>query len=89
MTTLSMTATSEMRGERLDRALARHFGDLSRARLQALIREGAARLGERRITDPSLKLRGGETWLHKAGEIVDDRTETAAGAEVIRPEGDA
>jgi amino acid transporter len=36
-----------------------------------------------------LKLRGGETWLHKAGEIVDDRTETAAGAEVIRPEGDA
>lgn len=33
-----------------------------------------------------LKLRGGETWLHKAGEIVDDRTETAVGAEVIRGE---
>ncbi len=33
-----------------------------------------------------LKLRGGETWLSKAGEIVDDRTETAAGAEVIREE---
>jgi hypothetical protein len=32
-----------------------------------------------------LKLRGGETWLHKAGEIIDDRTETAVGAEVIRP----
>jgi amino acid transporter len=34
-----------------------------------------------------LRLRGGETWLHKAGEIVDDRTETAVGAEVIRGEG--
>jgi hypothetical protein len=33
-----------------------------------------------------LKLRGGETWLHKAGEIIDDRTETAVGAEVIRGE---
>jgi 23S rRNA pseudouridine1911/1915/1917 synthase len=49
-----------MRGERLDRALARHFADLSRARLQALIREGAARLGELAVTDPSVKLRGGE-----------------------------
>jgi hypothetical protein len=35
-----------------------------------------------------LKLRGGETWLDKAGEIVDDRTETAVGAEVIRGEAD-
>jgi 23S rRNA pseudouridine1911/1915/1917 synthase len=61
MTTLSMTVTPEMRGERLDRALARHFADLSRARLQALIREGAARLGGLAITDPSVKLRGGET----------------------------
>jgi 23S rRNA pseudouridine1911/1915/1917 synthase len=63
MTTLSMTATSDMRGERLDRALARHFGELSRARLQALIREGAARLGDLPVTDPSLKLRGGETVI--------------------------
>jgi 23S rRNA pseudouridine1911/1915/1917 synthase len=61
MTTLTMTATPEMRGERLDRALARHFDDLSRARLQALIREGATRIGGDAVTDPSLKLRGGET----------------------------
>ncbi|MFI5011444.1 MAG: RluA family pseudouridine synthase [Hyphomicrobiales bacterium] len=60
MTTLSMTAAAAMRGERLDRALAQHFGDLSRARLQALIREGAVRIGEIAVTDPSLKLRGGE-----------------------------
>jgi len=32
-----------------------------------------------------LKLRGGEEWLQKAGEIIDNRTETAEGTEVIRP----
>ena len=32
-----------------------------------------------------LKLRGGEEWLQKAGEIIDNRTETAEGVEVIRP----
>jgi amino acid transporter len=31
-----------------------------------------------------LKVRGGETWLQKAGEIVDGRTETAEGPEVTR-----
>jgi 23S rRNA pseudouridine1911/1915/1917 synthase len=46
-------------GERLDRVLARAFPDLSRSRLQALIREGRVRLGEGAIRDPSLKLRGG------------------------------
>ncbi|SEE49241.1 23S rRNA pseudouridine1911/1915/1917 synthase [Rhizobiales bacterium GAS191] len=71
MNSLSMTATSEMRGERLDRALARHFVDLSRARLQALIREGAARIGEAAVTDPSLKLRGGETVTLAIPEPVD------------------
>ncbi len=60
MTLLSMIATDDMRGERLDRALARNFADFSRARLQALIREGAVRIGDIAVTDPSLKLRGGE-----------------------------
>jgi 23S rRNA pseudouridine1911/1915/1917 synthase len=60
MTVLSMIATEESRGERLDRALARNFADFSRARLQALIREGVVRIGEIATTDPSLKLRGGE-----------------------------
>ncbi len=46
MTVLSMIASEDMRGERLDRVLARHFADLSRARLQALIRDGAVRIGE-------------------------------------------
>ena len=77
MTVLSMIATEEARGERLDRALARNFADFSRARLQALIREGAVRIGEAAITDPSLKLRGGENdrARHPAG-----RAFRAAGA---------
>jgi len=66
-----MTATSDMRGERIDRALARHFVDLSRARLQALIRAGAARIGEAQVTDPSLKLRGGETVTLAIPDLVD------------------
>jgi 23S rRNA pseudouridine1911/1915/1917 synthase len=60
MKILSMAATAEMHGERLDRALTRHFGDFSRARLQALIRGGGASIGGLAVTDPSLKLRGGE-----------------------------
>jgi 23S rRNA pseudouridine1911/1915/1917 synthase len=71
MDPLLMTATSEMRGERLDRALARHFVDFSRARLQALIREGAARIGETAVTDPSLKLRGGEIVTLAIPEPID------------------
>jgi len=66
-----MTATPDMKGERLDRALARHFVDLSRARLQALIRAGAARIGEAQVTDPSLKLRGGETVTLAIPDLVD------------------
>jgi 23S rRNA pseudouridine1911/1915/1917 synthase len=60
MTVLLMTAPGQARGERLDRVLARNFPDFSRARLQALIREGAVRIGEVATSDPSLKLRGGE-----------------------------
>ncbi len=46
-------------GERLDRVLARGFPDLSRSRLQALIREGRVTLDGRPAGDPSLKVPGG------------------------------
>jgi len=36
-----------------------------------------------------LKVRGGETWLQKAGEIIDSHTVTAEGAETIADTGDA
>jgi amino acid transporter len=35
-----------------------------------------------------LKVRGGETWLQKAGEIIDSQTVTAEGAETITDDGD-
>jgi len=45
--------------ERLDRMLARAFPDLSRSRLQALIREGRVSLSGAVVRDPSLKAAGG------------------------------
>jgi 23S rRNA pseudouridine1911/1915/1917 synthase len=61
MITLSMSVTPDMLGERLDRALARRFSELSRARLQGLIRGGAVRVGETNIKDPAFRMRVGET----------------------------
>jgi 23S rRNA pseudouridine1911/1915/1917 synthase len=49
----------EEAGVRLDRWLAAHLGELSRARLQALIEQGLVRVdGE--VRRPALRLRGGE-----------------------------
>ncbi len=42
--------------ERLDRVLARTFTDLSRSRLQALVRDGHVRVGEAIIREPSAKV---------------------------------
>ena len=61
MITLSMSTSPDMLGERLDRALARCFTDLSRARLQALIRAGAVSVGETNVTDPAFRMRVRET----------------------------
>ncbi|MGY2052508.1 RluA family pseudouridine synthase [Methylobacterium sp. JK268] len=46
--------------ERLDRALARTWPDLSRSRLQALIREGSVQLDGAEIRDASAKVGGGQ-----------------------------
>ncbi len=46
-------------GQRLDKALAPLFPDLSRARLQALIGEGRVTLGGEPVTDASRKARAG------------------------------
>ena len=47
-------------GLRLDRVLAARLGDLSRSRLQALIRAGNVSLGARPVTDPGRRLKAGE-----------------------------
>jgi 23S rRNA pseudouridine1911/1915/1917 synthase len=52
----------EQAGERLDRFLAATVPDLSRSRLQALIRAGAVMSGERTISDPGQRVKPGETY---------------------------
>ncbi len=56
-----LAVTSETAGERLDRLLARHASELSRARVQALIRAGHARIGDRVIEDPNHRVNAGDT----------------------------
>jgi 23S rRNA pseudouridine1911/1915/1917 synthase len=46
-------------GERLDRVLASHFADISRARLQALIAEGRLSIDGKVVTDGKHKARAG------------------------------
>lgn len=50
---------AEDKGVRLDRVLARHLPDLSRSRLQGLIRDGRVDVGGRTITDPGAKVDAG------------------------------
>jgi 23S rRNA pseudouridine1911/1915/1917 synthase len=45
--------------DRLDRVLARAWSDLSRSRLQALIRQGHAKVCDVRVTDPAVKVAPG------------------------------
>jgi 23S rRNA pseudouridine1911/1915/1917 synthase len=49
-------------GWRLDRALAAAVPTLSRERLKALIRSGALETSNAAVRDPTLKVRGGETF---------------------------
>jgi 23S rRNA pseudouridine1911/1915/1917 synthase len=50
-------------GERLDRVLARHVGELSRSRLKVLIEAGAVDVDARTIRDPSHHVNSGATIL--------------------------
>lgn len=49
-------------GERLDKALAAGLPGLSRSRLRALLEQGCVREGGRTITDPSLRVKSGQTF---------------------------
>ncbi len=55
----SATLDADAEGTRFDRALAAIFPDLSRSRLQALIREGAVRCDGAALLDPSRKVAAG------------------------------
>ena len=56
---ITMTVSADAAGQRLDQFLAAQLPDLSRARVQQLLREGEA-LVNGSPAKPSLKLRGGE-----------------------------
>ena len=61
--TIVMAAAAESdSGLRLDRLLAAKLGDLSRSRLQTLIRGGAVTCGGRTIGDPGLRVKPGEVY---------------------------
>ncbi|HTM80010.1 RluA family pseudouridine synthase [Asticcacaulis sp.] len=61
--TLTADVDDDESGERLDRVLAGHFADLSRARLQALIAEGRLSIDGKVITDGKHKARAGAYTL--------------------------
>jgi 23S rRNA pseudouridine1911/1915/1917 synthase len=60
--TEALTAAAGDAGQRLDRFLVEHLPDLSRARLQALIRAGAVTRDGHVEPDPGRRVRRGETY---------------------------
>ena len=57
---LDATVEAAEAGERLDRVLARRFGDLSRTRLKQLVMEGRVSVDGATITNPSLRVKPGQ-----------------------------
>ncbi|MGB0784581.1 MAG: RluA family pseudouridine synthase [Alphaproteobacteria bacterium] len=57
--------------DRLDKAAASIFGHLSRARLKALIEDGAVRLENKIVTSPKLKVRLGQAITLEEPEVAD------------------
>jgi 23S rRNA pseudouridine1911/1915/1917 synthase len=58
----SLTAAPADAGQRLDRFLARHLPDMSRSRLQALIRAGAVALAGSAVLELGRRVKAGETY---------------------------
>ena len=56
------TVGAEEAGERLDRFLAARLDGLSRSRIKALIEDGAVTAGGATISDPSLRVKAGQTF---------------------------
>lgn len=60
-------------GDRLDRVLASHLGDMSRTRLKHLILEGSITREGATISDPSTRVKPGDTFVIAIPEAVPDR----------------
>ncbi|WP_370689209.1 RluA family pseudouridine synthase [Phenylobacterium sp.] len=61
--TVALTLAAEDAGGRLDKTLAEHLPDLSRARIQALMAQGLVSRGGRVLTDTSAKAQAGDYEL--------------------------
>jgi 23S rRNA pseudouridine1911/1915/1917 synthase len=59
----SLVVAADDAGDRLDRMLARHIGELSRSRLKLLIEAGAVAVDGQTIRDPSHKVNSGSAIL--------------------------
>ncbi|MEQ1716885.1 MAG: RluA family pseudouridine synthase, partial [Hyphomicrobium sp.] len=60
--TVSLTTTPDDAGQRLDRWLAARIEDVSRARVQALIKDGRVTCGRETLSDASRAVKPGETY---------------------------
>src|SRR5471030_764126 len=58
----SVTSAAGDAGERLDRVLAAHLGNLSRSRLKHLILEGNVTRDGATISDPAMRVKPGQTF---------------------------
>ena len=83
---LSATVEAAERGERLDRLLARHFGDLSRTRLKHLVEAGRVSVDGATIKDPSLRVKPGQRCELSVPAPIADAPEAQAMALDIRYE---
>ncbi|MGB0824296.1 MAG: S4 domain-containing protein [Alphaproteobacteria bacterium] len=61
---LSLRVAEEERGKRLDHLLAKHFPDISRSRIKALIVQGAVRIDDAVVKAPAHRIRADD------GEVV-------------------
>lgn len=71
LTTMVVDTSSDIRyaavapeeaGNRLDRVLASHLGDLSRSRLKRLIEQGRVHLDDKPVSDPAFKVKPGQVF---------------------------
>ena len=83
---LSATVEAADQGERLDRMLARRFGDLSRTRLKQLVEAGHVFVDGATIKDPSLRVKPGQRCELTVPAPVADAPEAQAMALDIRYE---
>jgi 23S rRNA pseudouridine1911/1915/1917 synthase len=75
---LSATVEAAEQGERLDRMLARRFGDISRTRLKQLVEAGHVTVDGATITDPSQRVKPGQRCAVALPAPVADKPEAQA-----------